>query len=367
MDKKYMKLALKLAEKGEGFTSPNPLVGAVVVKDNQIVGQGYHRYYGGPHAEIYALDQAGSRARGATLYITLEPCSHFGKTPPCADRVITSGVSRVVVAHRDPNPRVVGRGIQKIRNTGIKVKTGVLADEARELNKAFIKYMTADHPYVYLKTAQTLDGYLATATGDSRWITNQQARLEGHRLRHRVDGILVGINTVLADNPSLTTRLDKSGSTGQDSLRIILDSRLRTPLTARIVNQESPAKTLIVIDSGVDRVQREPFLEKENVEILPLELNKQGRIPLAQLLKELHDRQLLSLMVEGGGTINHSFLKEGLIDEIYCFQAPVIVGGSDGVPVFKGEGQEKMEMVDRLKDVDYRQLGDNILLTGKFR
>lgn len=359
----YMKKTLELAKKGEGSTSPNPMVGAIVVKDGKIIGQGYHQYYGGPHAEVYALEQAGEEAKGATIYVSLEPCSHYGKTPPCSLKVINSGVKKAIVAMTDPNPIVAGRGILQMKEAGIKVKVGLLEEEAKDLNEVFIKYISSDIPFVYLKSAQTLDGFLATRKGDSKWITNEKARLFGHKLRHKVDAILVGIGTILQDDPSLTTRL--SNNKGKDSIRIILDARLEMPLDAKVINQESTANTIIVVGESCDKSKKQFLIEKEQVEILTIPLNNDDRIPLDILLKILHDRCISSVLVEGGGRVNYSFLQAGLANKIYSFIAPKILGGNDGISVYAGKGPESMNQVKELTDVQYQLLDDNILMVAK--
>ncbi len=359
----YMKKSLSLAKLGEGYTSPNPLVGAVIVKNNKIVGKGYHQNYGGVHAEVNALKDAANKAQHGTLYVNLEPCSHYGKTPPCASAIIKAEIKRVVVAMKDPNPLVAGRGIELLKDAGIEVKIGVLVEEARQLNEAFIKYITTEFPFVYLKTAQTLDGFLATGRGDSKWITNKQAREYGHQLRHKVDAILVGIGTILKDNPRLNTRF--SGKEGKDSLRVVLDTKLSIPLEARIINQESTAGTLIVTSEGINNRKNELLEKKENVEILQLPVDRKGKIPLKKLLYFLHNKNISSLLVEGGGSINYSFLTRGLIDKIFTFIAPRILGGNDGVSAYSGSGPETMEFITDLKEVRFQQLGDNMLVTGK--
>ncbi len=358
-----MEQAINLARKGEGYTSPNPMVGALVVKEGKIIGQGYHQQYGGPHAEVHALQEAGQAAEGATIYVTLEPCSHYGKTPPCAERVIKSGIKKAVIAMEDPNPIVAGRGIKKLQEAGIEVEVGLLKDEAVKLNEIFIKYITTDYPFVYLKTAQTTDGYLATKTGDAKWISNEMSRERGHQIRHKVDAILVGIGTVLSDDPRLTTRLPNQE--GKDSMRVILDARLEIPTTAKVLNHDSPATTLIVTGEKVDKVKRTLVTAKQNVEILTLPLNSEGRIPLADLLRNLHSRGISSILVEGGGRVNHSFLHAGLGDRLYTFITPKILGGEDGVAPFSGPGPALMQDVKNLEDVSFEILGDNILLTGK--
>lgn len=364
-DRYFMKKALELARKGEGYTSPNPLVGAVVVKDKKIVGQGYHKFAGGPHAEVYALEEAGDKSKGAALYVNLEPCCHFGKTPPCTQKIIEFGIERVVIAVKDPNSLVAGKGIKELRQAGIKVKTGVMKEKAETLNEIFIKYITTDYPFVYLKAAQTLDGFLATGSGDSQWITNEKSRLQGHHLRHRVDAVLVGINTVINDNPRLTTRLPESPS--QDSMRIILDSHLRIPPEADIVNHQSQAKTLIVTGAKVNSSKKNLLKSKEKVEVMTVPLNNEGKIPVKVLLKKLHKREITGILIEGGGRVNHSFLKAGMIDKVYIFIAPKIIGGSDGISVFSGKGVNRMKDVSSLKNVKFKEIDDNVLITGEFK
>ncbi|MFW5976580.1 MAG: bifunctional diaminohydroxyphosphoribosylaminopyrimidine deaminase/5-amino-6-(5-phosphoribosylamino)uracil reductase RibD [Bacillota bacterium] len=364
-DEFYMKKALELARKGEGYVSPNPMVGAVVVKNNKIVGEGYHKKFGEAHAEVNALKEAGDKAEGGTLYVNLEPCCHYGKTPPCSLSVIKSGIKKVVIGMEDPDSRVEGKGIAYLKKAGIDIKTGVLAEESIKLNEAFIKNKTTDFPFVYLKSAQTLDGFLATSTGDSKWITCKKARKYGHKLRHKVDAILVGIGTVLKDNPSLTTRLENKK--GKDSIRIVLDSNLRIPPDSQILNQKSSSRTIIVTGEEVneekitklqDRVQ-----DRDQIEILSYTL-KDNKISLEKLLKDLHEREINSILVEGGGEINYSFINSGLGDKIYSFIAPKIYGGNDGVSVYRGKGPEKMKDIINLKKVEYEKLGDNILVKG---
>lgn len=364
-DQKYMKRALELAELGEGRTSPNPMVGAVVVKDGKIVGEGYHQEYGGPHAEVFALEEAGEKAVGADIYVSLEPCSHYGKTPPCAQKLIDYGISRAVVAMVDPNPEVAGRGIEMLRKAGIEVEIGLFKKEAQKLNEIFLKYIQSDYPFVYLKKAQTLDGYIASKTGDSKWITNSAARLEGHKLRHRVDAIIVGIGTVLADDPSLTARLDNKE--GVDPLRVILDPDLEIPLDAKLINQDSTAKTLIITAANSDKAvleKKEKLSKKEMVEILSLESNNKY-FDLKEVLKSLSQRKISSLLVEGGAKLSHTFLKEDLVDKFYYFIAPKIYGGSDGTASFCGKGPELMSDAVDLKILEQKLLGDNILLIAE--
>ncbi|MEJ6949786.1 bifunctional diaminohydroxyphosphoribosylaminopyrimidine deaminase/5-amino-6-(5-phosphoribosylamino)uracil reductase RibD [Natronospora cellulosivora (SeqCode)] len=370
-DKYYMEQTIEIAKKGEGYTSPNPLVGAIVVKDGVIVGKGYHQNYGGPHAEVYALDEAGEKAKGGTIYVSLEPCSHYGKTPPCSLKVVNSGVKRAVIAMKDPNPLVAGRGIKHLQDSGIKVELGLMEKEAKDLNKAFLKYISTDIPYVYLKTAQTMDGFLATKSGDSKWITNEKARMIGHRLRHKVDAILVGIGTVINDNPSLTTRLVNTKA--KDSIRVILDTNLQISLDAKVLNQDSDAETIIVCGDNEENYEDESFKkklslleDKEKVEVLKIPIDIEARISLHKLLRILHDKGISSLLVEGGGRVNYSFLQAGLVDEVYTFIAPKILGANDGISAFSGSGPLKMNEAKELKNIKYQQIDDNILLIGQF-
>lgn len=369
-DQKYMRRALKLAELGEGAVSPNPMVGAVVVKDGEIVGEGYHKKYGGAHAEVFALEQAGEAASGADVYVTLEPCSHYGKTPPCALKLIKSGVKRVVVALSDPNPEVAGKGIKMLREAGIKVELGLFKEEAEKLNEVFLKYIQSEYPFIYLKKAQTLDGYIATSSGDSKWITNKKAREVGHRLRHKADAIMVGIGTVLADNPSLTARLEEEESL--DPIRVILDPFLDIPLDARVINQESDAETLIICsdkfpeqNSAAISAKKEKLLKMKDVELLSLELKENDYFEIKEVLKKLREKEISSVLVEGGAKLSHTFLKEGLIDKYYYFIAPKIYGGSDGIASFCGKGPDLMADSVELKIIEQKKLDDNILLIAE--
>jgi diaminohydroxyphosphoribosylaminopyrimidine deaminase/5-amino-6-(5-phosphoribosylamino)uracil reductase len=369
-DQKYMARAINMAKLGEGSASPNPMVGAVVVNAGEIVGEGYHRQYGGPHAEVFALDQAGEKAKGAVLFVTLEPCSHYGKTPPCAEKIIKSGIKRVVVAMVDPNPKVAGRGIEMLREAGVKVKLGLFEEEAKKINEVFIKYIQSDYPFIFLKKAQTLDGYIATKSGDSKWITNAKARIEGHKLRHKVDALMVGIGTVLADNPSLTARLEKKE--GIDPLRIILDPELEIPLTAKIINQNSKADTLIITSNNFSparaaaaQKKKEKLLKKEKVQIMSFETNAEKYFYLRELLKSLHNQGISSILVEGGAKLSHTFLNQNLVDKFYYFIAPKIYGGSDGIASFCGRGPELMSDSIDLKIIEQKNLGDNLLLIAE--
>ncbi|NOY53266.1 MAG: bifunctional diaminohydroxyphosphoribosylaminopyrimidine deaminase/5-amino-6-(5-phosphoribosylamino)uracil reductase RibD [Deltaproteobacteria bacterium] len=363
LDHTFMKQALELAAKGRGRTSPNPMVGAVVVRKGEIIGRGYHRKAGTPHAEIHALNDAGMAARGSTLYVTLEPCCHRGRTLPCADFIIRSRVARVVVAMLDPNPLVNGKGVQKLREAGIRVEVGLLEREARELNTFFIKYISTKTPYVILKAAVTLDGRIATRTGASRWITGEPARRRGHEIRDRVDAILVGVNTVLTDNPGLTTRLP--GEEGKDPVRIILDTHLRTPLNAKVIVNESAAPTYIFAGSDVAPERVRAYQEK-NVTVMVARKGT-GGISFGQVLEDLGRMEFSSLLIEGGATIHAAALREGVVDHLLFFIAPKIMGGGESREAIGDIGIERMEDVIRLRNVRTEKVGEDLLMEGDLR
>ena len=358
IDVQYMQQALALAREGLGFVSPNPLVGCVIVKDGELVGRGYHQRFGGPHAEVHALQGAGARAHGAVLYVNLEPCSHTGKTPPCADAVIESGVRRVVVALRDPNPLVAGRGLSRIEEAGIAVTVGVCEAEARKLNEAFCKYILTGRPFVTLKSAITLDGKIATCTGASQWITGELARQEGHRLRHAADAILVGVGTVVQDDPQLTTRLQDRQ--GVNPLRVIVDSTLRLPLQAQVTDVAADRRTLVATTARASEVQCER-LRTRGVEVVCLPAYDDGRVDLEALLRYLGEQGIASVLVEGGATLSASLLRRRLADKVLFFVAPKIIGG-DGISAVGACGVEAMEQVISLRDMVGQRLGQDFLL-----
>lgn len=356
----YMRLALELAARARGRTAPNPLVGAVVVKDGKIIGQGYHQKAGTPHAEVHALREAGTKARGSTMYVTLEPCSHYGRTPPCSKAVIEAGLAEVYVAMQDPNPKVAGRGIQQLRAAGIKVEVGLLSEEARRLNEIFIKYITTKRPFVLLKTAMTLDGKIAARTGHARWITGPEARNTVHQIRDEYDAILVGVNTVIADDPELTCRLP--GGEGHDPVRLILDSRARMPLNARALQFDSPAPTIIVT---TDLAPEENLtgLKAAGAEVITVPCLG-GRVDLPELLAELGRREISSLLVEGGAEVSAAFLSGALVDKVLWFIAPKIVGGRDAPGPVGGIGRERMDEALVLRDITWGQAGSDIYVEG---
>ena len=360
-----MTLALRLAAKGQGTTSPNPMVGAVVVRQGRIIGQGFHLRPGTPHAEILALLQAGDRARGATLYVTLEPCCHLKKrTPPCVPEILRSRIRRVVIAMQDPNPSVKGKGAAALRRAGLSVTVGVAQREAEELNKAYCHWIKNGRPYVTLKAGMTLDGKLATAAGESRWITSTASRREVHQLRRSADAVLVGVGTVLADNPSLTARTGPRFEqlTSRQPLRIIMDSRLRTPFKAQVLTQQDRAKTIIATTAAAPAARRSA-LQKKGLEILTLPA-LQGRVSLLALFEELGRRGILSILVEGGGEINAAMLKAKLVDHVRLYMAPLLLGGQNAKGLIGGESPARLVGAIALRHVVTRSVGHDVVVEG---
>lgn len=360
-----MTTALRLAVKGRGTASPNPMVGAVVVKQGQVVGQGYHLRPGTPHAEILALRRAGTGARGATLYVTLEPCCHVKKrTPPCVPVILDSGVRRVVIAMQDPNPSVKGKGAAALRRAGLSVEVGVARSEAEELNKAYCHWIKTGRPYVTLKAGMTLDGKLATARGESRWITGELSRKEVHRLRRDTDSILVGVGTVLADDPSLTARTGARFDqlSPRQPLRIVIDSRLRTPIKARILTQQQAAKTIIATTSAASAARRSVF-QRKGIEVLVLPSAK-GHVSLPALIKELGRRGIASLLAEGGSEINAAMLKAKLVNHVRLYLAPILLGGQDAKGVVGGHGPARLAQALKLRQLSVRPLGGDVVMEG---
>jgi diaminohydroxyphosphoribosylaminopyrimidine deaminase/5-amino-6-(5-phosphoribosylamino)uracil reductase len=356
-DEHWMRKALRLAEKGRGRTSPNPLVGAILVKNGKIVGEGYHARAGEAHAEIIALQRGREHAKGATLYINLEPCTHYGKTPPCAPQVIEAGVKSVVIGMEDPNPLVRGKGIETLKKAGLNVHAGILERECRTLNEAFCKYIMAKEPFVILKVAATLDGKIATREGDSKWISGESSRRFVHKLRDEVDGVLVGVGTVLRDDPLLTARIKG----GRDPYRIVLDSRLEIPEEAKVVG-DFPTRVIIVATESAPKDKRER-LERRGVRVLTLQ-SKEGRIDLKSCLSKLGEIGMMSLMVEGGNRVNGSFLDEGLIDKLLLFLSPKLIGDPEAPGIFGGRGVSRLQEAIPLKEMKARKIGRDILVEG---
>jgi diaminohydroxyphosphoribosylaminopyrimidine deaminase/5-amino-6-(5-phosphoribosylamino)uracil reductase len=365
-DESFMRPALALARRGYGTTSPNPMVGAVLVKGGRIIGQGWHHCAGEPHAEIEALRDAERRRnspKGATLYVTLEPCCTHGRTPPCTVAIKAAGIKRVVVAAKDPNPQHAGRGFLILRRAGIEVEHGVLAEEATKLNEAFNHWIVQRTPFVTVKAAMTLDGKIATASGESKWITGEEARAEGMRLRAGADAILVGVNTVLADDPSLTVRETPKTKIQTSRLRrIVLDSQARTPLKAKVVSDEFAALTTIVVGKGAPARRIAALAKRAQVWTAPL---RGGRIDLRWVLKRLGGEKVTSLLVEGGGEVNASFLLGGFAQRVAFFYAPKILGGRDSRKAVAGEGARSLNEILNLCDVEWRRVGEDLMMTAR--
>jgi diaminohydroxyphosphoribosylaminopyrimidine deaminase / 5-amino-6-(5-phosphoribosylamino)uracil reductase len=363
-DREYMQHALRIAVRAAGLTSPNPLVGAVIVKNRTVVASDFHHKAGFSHAEVLALEKAGARARGATLYVNLEPCVHFGRTPPCAHRIIASGIRRVVVGMLDPNPLNNNKGVRLLKRHGIAVTTGVLEEQCRQVNLFFIKYITTGLPFVTVKVGQSLDGRIATSRFASQWITSEKTRAYSHSLRRRYDAILVGVNTVIKDDPLLAAR-DK---TSLRPLRIIIDSNLRIPLDARVLSSEA-AGAVVIACIGSRLRQTEGLQEKiahlrsRGVTILALK-EKDGKVDLKQLMRKLAQMEVANLLVEGGGEAIGSFFDARLVDRVMFFMAPVIIGGKNAVSSVEGRGRDLMYQAAKIGAIRLKRIGDDFLFEG---
>lgn len=349
----YMRLVLKLAEKGEGKVFPNPKVGAVIVKDDKVVGMGYHQYFGGPHAEINALTDAGQNARGADMYVNLEPCAHFGKTPPCTTAILEAGIKKLYIAMEDPNSLVKGKGIRELNAHRVKAQIGCLENEAKELNSDYIHYLKFNRPYVILKWAMSIDGKIATHTGDAKWISNPAALKFAHHLRGKVGAIVVGINTVIKDNPLLTVRGMKISN---KPVRIVLDRTLRIPLRSKILNKD--AKTIIACDSKADLNKAKILMEK-GIEVWQVK-------NLPQLLQKLTNRGISKVLVEGGGQIHAAFIEQKLADKVLAVISPIVIGGEKAITPVAGLGIDKLKNALHLHNIKFKQLDDNVLMEGDF-
>lgn len=356
----YMNLAIKLALRGKGNTYPNPMVGALVVKKSKIIGRGFHERAGLPHAEIVALDEAGSDARGAVLYVTLEPCAHFGLTPPCVNRIIESRVKEVIVGMVDPNPVNNGKGIAILRQFGIKVKVGFLEDKLKVLNEVFIKHITKKLPFITVKVAQSLDGKIATRTGHSKWITSDKSRSIAHRLRQDFDGIMVGVNTVLRDNPKLNAWFSD-----KQPVKIIIDSQLSTPQDAAIFSRGSRV-IIVTLPSSAGQETENRRMLAQRATILEVK-EKAGQINLKDCLKKLLKMGIFNILVEGGGTLNGSLFDEELIDKVMFFVAPKIIGGKDAISSVMGQGVALIERSVKVSGLKVRRLGDDFLFEGSIK
>ena len=359
MDIKYMDMAVELAKNGIGRVNPNPLVGAVIVKDGEVIGKGYHKYYGGPHAEVYALEEAGSNAKGADIYVTLEPCSHYGKTPPCTERVIKSGIKRCFIGSYDSNPLVSGQGIKKLRENNIEVEVGIQRETCDNLNKIFFKYIKEKKPYLFLKCAITLDGKIASRTGDSKWISNELSREKVQNYRSKFMGIMVGINTVLADDPRLTARIEN----GVDPFRIIIDPHLKIDEKFSIIKNNEDKKTIIITSSDCDK-EKQDFLEKK-YEIKFLHLDGFDYL-LEDIMIEVGRINIDSILLEGGAKLISQAFKEKVIDAGEIFISNKILGDEMGKSFISGFSREKISDSFILENIKYNLYGDNIGVEFEF-
>jgi diaminohydroxyphosphoribosylaminopyrimidine deaminase/5-amino-6-(5-phosphoribosylamino)uracil reductase len=365
-DRHFMMSALRLAAKGRGTTSPNPMVGAIVVNRGRIVGRGYHLRPGLPHAEVLALKQAGMQSRGGTLYVTLEPCCHLKKrTAPCIPAIVGSGIERVVIAQRDPNPLVNGRGIAALRRAGRRVAIGILRREAETLNHAYRHWMETQRPYVILKAGMTLDGQIATSSGEAKWITSHASRRDAHQLRADVDAVMVGVGTVRSDDPSLTARtgarLQRLAKT--QPLRVVVDSRLRTPPNARILRRVDGGRTLIATTTKAPAARR-LAIRRRGIDVVVLPLVRE-RVSLSALMDELGRRGVTSLLVEGGAEINAAMLRAKLVQRVRLYVAPSLLGGSDATGMIGGKSPARLKEALRLKHIRTRLLGKDLVVEGE--
>jgi len=359
-DERYMQLAIRLAKRAQGLTSPNPAVGAVIVKSGRVIGKGYHKRCGLPHAEINAIKDAGRETRGSTLYVTLEPCDHFGRTGPCTDAIIQSGIAMVVAAMKDPNPLNNGRGISKLNRYGIKTSIGILEDESRSINLPYIKYITKRLPYVTVKIAESIDGKIATDSGQSRWITDEDSRRYVHVLRSKVDAVMVGVNTVIKDDPLL---LSKAASAKRQPARIIVDSHLRTPIGAKIFSGIHISKVLIATAKKNPARKIKPY-ENKGAKVLFLR-SKAGRVDLKSLLAELARMEMAHVLVEGGGELVGSLAKERLVDRFLFFIAPKIIGGKNAPGAVGGDGIERMDQAIILKKMKIKRFKRDVMIDAE--
>ena len=359
-DTEYMKIAIEYAKKGSGSVNPNPMVGAVIVKHDQIVGEGYHKKRGEPHAERYALMNCRESAAGATLYVTLEPCCHYGKTPPCTEAIIESGISRVVVGSVDPNPLVAGKGIEILRKQGIEVISGILQDECDRLNEVFFHFIQTKRPFVVMKYAMTMDGKIATRTGASKWITGEAARGRVQQDRHRYTAIMTGSGTVLADDPLLTCRMEG----GKNPIRIICDTNLKVSPTHQII--KTAKEVLTIIATACTDAEKQQPLKEAGCEILVLQ-RKEGHLDLEQLMEELGKRNIDSILLEGGGRLNWSMIQCGVVDKVQCYIAAKLFGGDTAPSPIAGMGVELPEAAVQLTDMTFSQIGEDFLFEGRVK
>jgi diaminohydroxyphosphoribosylaminopyrimidine deaminase/5-amino-6-(5-phosphoribosylamino)uracil reductase len=362
-DLTYMRQALDLARKAEGQTSPNPAVGALVVREGTVIGRGVHVQVGAPHAEVVALQQADTRSLGATMYVTLEPCNHTGATPPCTEAIIDAGIQRLVYAARDPNPHVHGGGHERLAEAGLNVTGGILEDQALQLNRFYVFAVRTGMPYVVAKFASSLDGRIATRSGESKWITGSRARIEGHRLRRVVDAVMVGADTAILDDPELTARED---ARMKAPLRIVCDSAGRVPLDRKMFRRKHPGKTLVATTSAMpDRHIQS--LESLGVDVLVCVATENGRVDPEDLLRHLGARRIQSVLIEGGGVLLGSFFDLGLVNEVWAMLAPLVIGGRDAAPAVAGRGAARLADVPRFETTEVRKVGHDVIIIGQRR
>lgn len=357
-----MRCALELARKGQGRTSPNPMVGAVLVKNGQVVGEGYHRKAGLPHAEIEALKRAGKKARGADLYVNLEPCCHFGRTPPCTDAIISAGVRKVIVGMRDPNKLMSGKGLRQLKKNGVQVVTGILKKECERLNEVFMKFVRTGNPFVVLKTAISLDGKIATSTGESQWITGAKAREKVHQIRNEVDAIVAGAGTVVKDDPFLTTRLRKKSAAVRHPVRVVLDNEFIVPLKSNVFKNANSQRVLYATSRKLPDSRRKE-LTRRGVDILLLK-EKKGGVDLLHLMRALGERDIASVLIEGGGEVNASALEAGIVDKAVVFVAPILIGGKDAPGPLGGKGVRRLADAFKIKNMTVNKVGNDLMLEG---
>ena len=357
-DEFYMRRAIELAKKGRGWTNPNPMVGAVIVKNGSIIGEGYHEKCGELHAERNAIASLTESAEGATLYVTLEPCCHYGKTPPCVDQIIENRIKRVVIGMVDPNPLVSGKGVKKLQEAGIDVTVGILEDKCKKLNEVFIKYITKKKPFVVLKTAMSLDGKISTTSGESKWITDKEARENVHILRNELTAIMIGIDTVIIDNPELTCRIPN----GRNPIRIVVDSNLRIPYDSKILQTAKKFKTII---ATTEKARKEKIHKLKDLGIIVIETkSKNEKVDLKDLMHKLGNQNIDSILLEGGSTLNYSALESGIVDKILVYIAPKIIGGMKSKTPVGGSGISHLKDAFKVRELSTSIIGKDILLQG---
>lgn len=364
MDEIFMSRALELAKKGEGYVNPNPLVGAVIVKNGKVIGEGYHKIFGKEHAEINAINNTNEDLTGAIMYVTLEPCCHYGKTPPCVEAIKRHKIKKVVVGTLDFNPLVKGKGVNFLEEEGIEVVVGVLEDKCQRLNEIFNHYIINKQPFIALKWAMTIDGKIATAKHKSKWITNEKSREFVHSLRKKYKGIMVGINTILKDNPDLRYRGDDINEYLSNHFRVVLDSSLKIPIESIVLKNQSSSKTLIFTTRLADK-NKKNVLESNGIEVIEVN-DKNGQVNLKEVMKKLGERNVDSILVEGGGNLNYSFLEEGLVNKVYAFIAPKIFGGEKALTPVEGIGIKEVKDSYNFKFEEIRNFNEDLLIIGNF-